>query len=70
VDENLEPAIDGCRIDDGSVPSNDARVFEIADATQTRGRSQPNALGQLGVRKPTIELQFGQDCAIDLIHST
>jgi len=64
VDENLKASIDRCRIDDCSVPDNDARVFEIADATKTRGRSQPNALGQLGVRKPTINLQFAQNCAI------
>jgi hypothetical protein len=70
VDENLEPSIDGSRINDRSVSDYDPRVLKIADATQTRGRSQPDALGQLSVRQPTINLEFGQNCAIEPIHST
>jgi hypothetical protein len=70
VDEDLKPAIDGCRIDDGAVPGNDARLLEIAYAAQTRGRRQPNSVGQVGICKPSIRLQLGQDCAIQLIHGT
>jgi hypothetical protein len=70
MDENLEAATDGGRIDDGPIAEDDPHLLEVADATQTRGGTEANAIGKLGIRKPALALELGQNFAIDLIHST
>jgi hypothetical protein len=59
MDESLKTATDGGRIDDCSVAKDDPSLLEVAHATQTRGGTETNAIGELGIGQPPLTLELG-----------
>jgi hypothetical protein len=67
VDDDLEAAVDGRRVDLGVEAANRAGRLERPHAAQTGRRRQVDARGELDVRQPPVRLKVAQDCAIQAI---
>ena len=58
VHGDLEPEVDGSRVDVGVIAADDAAALEDANAAQAWRRREPYPLGELDVRQAPVRLEL------------
>jgi hypothetical protein len=66
-DQRRDEQADRLGVDDGSVPADRAEALELANTVVHRRRGEPDALSDVGVGRPPIVLEGGDDLQVAFV---
>jgi hypothetical protein len=68
TDQRRDAEADGAGVHDGVVAGDDTARLELADPLVHGGRRQPDLPSQLGIRRPAVLTERGDDPAVHGVH--